>query len=158
MGVGKTTVGRLLAERLERPFYDTDQRVEEVAGRPVPSFFPDQEPRFRKLEAEAVAELLDRGPSVIALGGGALLNPATRSLVRERSLLVHLEVPWRDLRRDLPQLVASRPLLADRAPAQVRRLYLARLPTYREAELTVTIGRRGAEAAVDALLHALDRR
>src|SRR5256885_16375788 len=96
MGVGKTTVGSLLAERLGRPFFDTDAYVEESSGRRVDDFFlAGQEADFRRLEAEAVAELLDRGAPVIALGGGALLHAGSRALLPQKAPLVHLPPPWR---------------------------------------------------------------
>jgi shikimate kinase len=85
MGVGKTTVGRLLAEALGRPFYDTDSYVEAASGRSVEDYFlNDEEPEFRRREAEAVADLLNKGAVVIALGGGALLDETSRSALRER--------------------------------------------------------------------------
>lgn len=155
MGAGKTEVGRRLGERLGRPFYDTDAYVEEQAGRSVPSFFPDQEAVFRKLEAEAVAALVERGPTVIALGGGAVLNPATLALLKERALLVHLHLPWAELRPELPALLATRPLLRNRSEKEIRELYEARLERYREAAITVTIGRAGPDAAAEAVLRAL---
>lgn len=155
MGVGKSTVGRKLAEILRRPFYDTDSWIEERTGRTVDSFFPDQEPEFRRLEAEAVAELVGRGPSVIALGGGALLDATSRRTLRERSLLVHLYVPWAELRKAVPELIATRPLLRDRTLAEIHRLYLRRLAIYEEAEVRVTVDRRGAEEAAAEVLRAL---
>jgi shikimate kinase len=156
MGVGKSSVGRLLAEVLDRPFHDTDSHVEAASGRTVDSFFPEEEAEFRRLEAEAVAELVRRAPSVIALGGGALLQERSRRTLRESSLLVHLHVPWKELRDNIPSLVAERPLLRGRTTAEVHRLYVTRLATYREATLRVTVGRRGpAEAAAD-VLRALD--
>jgi shikimate kinase len=152
MGVGKSSLGRLLSEVLERPFYDTDGYVEESTGRAIDSFFPDDEPLFRRREAEAVADLVTRSPSVIALGGGALLNDSSRRLLRERTLLVHLHVPWRDLSAHIPSLIATRPLLRGRTDAEIHRLYLARLATYRQASLRITVGRQGtAEAAADVL-------
>src|SRR5579875_1327452 len=90
MGVGKTTLGQRLAEVLDRPFYDTDRYVEETYGRRVDDFFvAGEELEFRRLEARAVADLTCRGPAVIALGGGVLLNRHSRLLLRERSLLIH---------------------------------------------------------------------
>ncbi len=155
MGVGKSTLGPLLAEVLERPLYDTDSYVERIAGRPVHTFFPNEELEFRRLEAKAVAELVGRGPSVIALGGGALLDKQSRTTLRNRSLLVHLHVPWRELRGDVPALVASRPLLQGRTLAEIHELYLIRLDTYRHAALRITVGRQGAALAAADVLRAL---
>ena len=153
MGVGKTTIGRLLAEALQRPFYDTDSYVEAAAGRSVDDYFlNDQEPEFRLREADAVIELVAKGAIVIALGGGALLNDGSRSLLRERSMLVHLYVPWKDLRARVPSLIATRPLMRGRTLAEIHQLYLDRQATYEWAALRINIGRRSpAEAAVDVL-------
>src|SRR5947209_1666128 len=156
MGVGKTTVGRLLADRLGRPFFDTDAYVEESSGRRIDDFFlAGQEADFRRLEAEAVAELLARGAPVIALGGGALLNDGTRALLRRRSLLVHLHVPWRELKPHVADLVATRPLLRDRSLAEIHRLYLARLSTYRAASVRITVSRRSPDEAVSEVVRII---
>ncbi len=159
MGVGKSTLGRLLSDVLERPFHDTDGYVEARTGRSVDSFFPQDEAAFRRHEAVAVAALLEIGPSVIALGGGALLDERSLALLRERALIVHLHVPWTELRHHVPALIASRPLLRGRTLAEIHRLYLVRLATYRQASLRITVGREGpAEAAADVLraLRALE--
>lgn len=156
MGAGKTTVGELVAAHLGRAFYDTDRVVEETAGRPVDDFFAaGEEPLFRRLEAEAVASLLDRGPVVIALGGGAMMDARTRALLREHAFLVHLHVPWAQLRPRLPELVANRPLLRGRSTAAVQRLYRSRLEGYAAAELRVVASRRSAAEVAAEVLTAI---
>lgn len=155
MGVGKSSVGRHLAGLLELPFHDSDEVVEERGGRTVESYFPSQEPAFRRLEAEVVAELLQGGPSVIALGGGALLDARTRDLLLQRSVLVHLHVPWQQVSAYLPGMMESRPLLRGRSLADIERLYEERLESYRQATLTVEIGRRGPAQAADHIRDAL---
>jgi shikimate kinase len=154
--VGKTTLGRMLAELLGRPFFDTDTHVEERTGRRIDDFFlADQEAEFRRLEAEAVAELVSRGAVVIALGGGALLDGRSRALLREESLLVYLDLPWRELRTRLPELAATRPLLRGKSLPDIHRLYLARLPTYRTAAARITIGNQSPAGALSEVLVAL---
>jgi shikimate kinase len=156
MGVGKTTVGRLLAAALERPFYDTDDYVEAATGRTVDDFFlKHQEPEFREREAEAVKELVAKGAVVIALGGGALLHDGSRSLLRERSVLVHLHVPWNDLRGRVPSLIATRPLMRGRSLDEIHQLYLDRQATYESAALQISIGSRSAREAAAEVLRAL---
>jgi shikimate kinase len=82
MGAGKTTVGRLLAAKLGLPFADSDQVLEQRAGRPIPRIFAeDGEPAFRDLEHAVIAGLLAGPDTVLALGGGAASHPVTRSLL-----------------------------------------------------------------------------
>lgn len=101
MGSGKTSVGRRLALRLGRPFIDTDRLVEERTGRSVADVFKsDGEPAFRALEAQAVRDTLDTDTwAVVALGGGAVLDPGNRDLAREAGLVVWLQAPARELAR-----------------------------------------------------------
>jgi len=156
MGVGKTTIGALLAKELDRPFADTDQYVEAESGRTVVDFFEkDEEPEFRRREAAAVAALVARGPIVIALGGGALLDDGSRTLLRERALLVHLHVPWDELSGRIPALIATRPLMRGRTLAEIEELYRRREATYAAARVRVTVGRQGAAAAAAEVLSAM---
>jgi shikimate kinase len=156
MGAGKTTVGRLLAKALDRPFFDTDEYVEAATGRSVDDFFlKHQEPEFRECEAEAVRDLVAKGAVVIALGGGVLLHDGSRVLLRERTVLVHLHVPWDDLRERVPSLIATRPLMRGRSLDEIHQLYLDRQVTYDSAQVRISIGRRGAEEAAAEVLRSL---
>ena len=156
MGVGKTTLGILLAERLGWPFHDTDAEVERASGRTIDEFFASgEEPEFRRREAEVLTELVRQGPAVIALGGGALLDELSRSLLGERTLLVHLDVPWEELRDRMPNLMATRPLLRARTLEEIHRLFLLRQQTYGMAPVRVTLRRGTPDEAADQLLAAL---
>ena len=131
MGSGKSTVGRLLAERLGVPFADADEHIERTAGRTIPAIFEqDGEAAFRELEAAAIARLLDGDAGVLALGGGALRG-ATATLVRERATVVWLDVPadvaWTRVRPDS----ARRPLARDEGA--FRALHAERRPGYAAA-------------------------
>jgi shikimate kinase len=91
MGTGKSEVGRRLAQRLGRAFVDTDQLVEERAGKRVAAIFADDgEAAFRTLERTAVADAAARGGAVIAVGGGAVLDAENVRRLREAGVLVHL--------------------------------------------------------------------
>jgi shikimate kinase len=150
MGSGKSTVGRLLAERLGWTLIDTDDRVVAEAGKPIAEIFEqDGEPAFRALEARVVASAASEPEAVIALGGGAILHDASREALLSGSWVVWLRAtPEEHFER-----VASserRPLLeAHGDPVEAARKILARRePIYSQAHWTEdTTGRAPAEIA-----------
>jgi shikimate kinase len=139
MGAGKTAVGRRLARELGWRFVDADQEIEKAAGTSIANIFAEVgEAEFRHSERQIIARLLqDRRPQVLALGGGAFIDPETRALVRECGISV-----W--LRADLDVLVKrtarrdDRPLLKGGDPrARLAALLERREPIYAEADLAV---------------------
>jgi shikimate kinase len=138
MGVGKTTVGRRLADALGAPFVDSDEEVEAAAQMTVPEIFASLgEPAFREGERRVIARLIEEGPRIIATGGGAFMNDATRALVLERAVSV-----W--LKADLDTLVertarrVNRPLLSRGDPREILAgLIAARHPVYALADVAV---------------------
>lgn len=159
-GTGKTTVGRLLAQRLGRPFADADDRIEAVAGRSVADIFAAEgEAGFRDREAAALAELCAQSGCVIATGGGAVLREANRRLLAASGFVVWLtaspDTLWERLRAD-PTTAARRPnLTATGGRAEVTALVAAREPLYREVADFVSIGDAPSpDALADAILTA----
>ncbi|MFC7330267.1 shikimate kinase [Marinactinospora rubrisoli] len=154
-GAGKTTVGRALAERLGTAFIDTDDVIAERAGKPVADIFvEDGEEAFRALERQVVAEALTTHTGVLALGGGAVLNPDTRAALQGHHV-VYLEVEFRDAAKRVG-LDQSRPLLAGNPRAKLRALLEQRLPIYQGlAVSTVTTSGYHPEEVVDAIVAAL---
>lgn len=155
-GAGKSTVGRLLAERLGWEFRDTDVDVEVAAGRTVAEIFVDEgEAAFRALEAAAVEEALDSHRGVLAVGGGAVLDPRTRVRLAGRTV-VFLDVGPADAAARVG-LNRDRPLLIGNPRAQWVRLMGERRPVY-EALATVTVPTDGTDPAsvTDAVLAALE--
>src|SRR5438552_16222068 len=116
MGVGKSTVGRRLAKRLGLPFVDSDSAIEDAAGYTAAEIFERYgEQDFRDGERRLVARLIDGEVRVIATGGGAFVDPRTRSLLNERAITIWLDAPVeilanRTSRRD------TRPLLRNGDP------------------------------------------
>ncbi|MFC8405111.1 shikimate kinase [Streptomyces griseoincarnatus] len=156
MGVGKSTVGRLLAERLGVGYRDTDDDIVAAEGRTISDIFvEDGEPAFRALEKEAVRQALASHHGVLALGGGAILDPDTRALLAgERVVHLSMEVEEAVRRTGLG---AARPLLAVNPRKQWRELMEARRHLYEETATAVvpTDGRTPEEVA-DAVLDALE--
>jgi len=128
-GAGKSTVGQLVAERLAVPFADTDALIEASAGKTVPEiFFDDGEAAFRALEVSAVAEALESFPGVLALGGGAIHNEATRARLAGATV-VFLTVQLSDAVKRVG-LGAGRPLLSVNPRATLKFLMDERRPLY----------------------------
>lgn len=151
-GAGKTTVGRLLAERLGVGFRDTDADVEARAGKPVADIFvSDGEPAFRALESAAVAAALAEHDGVLALGGGAVLADANRRLLAGHRV-VFLDVGVAAAAKRVG-LARDRPLLSVNPRAQLRVMLAERRPVY-ESLATVTVptdDRDPADVVADVL-------
>src|SRR6188508_160803 len=141
MGTGKSTVARLLAERLGWDVVDADLLIEEKAGKSIPAIFAeDGELAFRKLEAQMFASFAGRTRVIVAAGGGAPLLDETRKAIVDSGLVVCLEAA--------PETIASRirssstdderPLLTEANPlARIKRLKGQRAAMYAQADLTV---------------------
>ncbi len=141
MGAGKSAIGRRLAPRLGLPFRDSDAEIEMAAGRTVPELFAQfGEPHFRAGERRVIRRLLDGPPVVLATGGGAFMDPATRASVRAHGVSVWLRAPLSVLLRRVNQR-RGRPLLANGDPADIlARLMAQRYPVYAEADVIVDCG------------------
>jgi shikimate kinase len=153
MGAGKTSVGRVLAKRLQKSFYDSDQVIEDRTGVKIPVIFEiEGEAGFRVRESAVINELTALHEIVLATGGGAVLIDANRDRLRSRGTVVYLRATVRDLlnrtRHD-----KNRPLLQAVDPrARLTELYEKRDPLYREvAHVTVDTGNQSLTSLVNRL-------
>src|SRR5690348_385729 len=156
MGVGKSTVGQLLAERLGVGFRDTDGDIVAAQGRSIAEIFVDEgEAVFRALEKAAVAAALAEHEGVLALGGGAVLDADTRALLASHRV-VYLSMDVEEAVRRTG-LNTARPLLAVNPRKQWRELMEARRHLYEEiAAAVVATDDRGPEEVAQAVLNALE--
>jgi shikimate kinase len=155
MGSGKSTVGRLLATRLDWWFTDVDDVIEAEAGTTIAELFARHgEAQFREREREAIARLIESDELVLALGGGAIEHPATRELLLSGpgTLLVHLEVELETTLTRCRGTEDTRPILADQANLAAR--YQRRLPLYRTAHVSISVDALTPDAVVDAIVSA----
>jgi shikimate kinase len=155
MGAGKSTVGHLLAERLGKPLRDTDDDIVAAAGKPISDIFVDDgEDHFRALERAAVKTALETHDGVLALGGGAVLAPETRELLKPHRV-VYLEVGLADAVSRVG-LGVGRPLLAINPRATLKHLIDQRRPLYAEvATITVATDGRTPDDLAEEILKQL---
>lgn len=138
-GAGKTTHGRRVARQLDRPFIDLDLRIAATVGRPVADIFRDDgEAAFRALERDATRELASEPPSIVAPGGGWMMDPQNMALVKPGAVIVWLQVsPFVAVQR-MGARIRLRPLLRTGDPLQTLADLLARrAERYAEADAVV---------------------
>jgi shikimate kinase len=156
MASGKTSVGRLLGQKLGLPFVDADHEIEVAANMSVPEIFAHRgEADFRSGERRVIARLLQAGPAVLATGGGAFMAEETRRAIAERGVSVWLKADAATLHRRARRR-SNRPLLqTDDPEGTIRKLIDLRYPVYAEANIVIESEDGPHEATVEAVLTAL---
>lgn len=152
-GSGKSTVGRQLSRRLGLPFFDSDHVIEQQLGCSIREFFDHEgEDRFRDVEESVLDQLSTKQEGVLSTGGGAVLRPANRRLLRERCQVVYLNSSPDELFKRLRHDV-NRPLLQVADPLnRLRDLHFLRDPLYREtAHLVIETGRPSVSTLVSTI-------
>lgn len=154
MGSGKTTVGRILADRLGWQFADLDAEIEAREQSTIGHIFESRgEPEFRRIESEVIGSYVrhvERGsPTVIALGGGAFVQQVNFDLIKNHGISIWLECSFEAVQRRLAVQTHERPLARD--PIRFRKLFDDRQPAYGRADFRVD-GNCDTERAVEAIL------
>ncbi|MDR5693789.1 MAG: 3-dehydroquinate synthase [Armatimonadota bacterium] len=158
MGTGKTAVGERLAGRLGWAFVDTDGLVEAREGRTIPEIFQSQgEAYFRHLESQVVGEVCLGERQVIATGGGVVLRPENRKLLREAGVVISLVAEPEALLARLGS-AEGRPLLAGNVQGNLLRLLREREPLYRDADIVLDVTGKELEDVVNECLDRLGER
>ena len=154
MGSGKTTVGRLVAERLKWPFLDLDDEIERVEGRSVRAIFRDSgEPYFRNLESKQLREISALDRQVLALGGGTYVDAQSREFIEANGVSVYLETRLESIQERIAD-DGFRPLFSD--VSSIQELYLERLPSYRMAKVTINTDGLNEREVADRIIDIVE--
>lgn len=134
MGSGKSTIGRLLAEKLQRKYADTDEMIEQSAQKSINEIFQTEgEPHFRKLESQTLAKLDQETNLVVSLGGGAIIDPKNQKIIN-KGIWIYLNVPFEVIKERVMRK-SHRPLAKN--TNELEDLYKKRLPVYLRAQFTI---------------------
>lgn len=154
MGVGKTTIGELVAQKLKREFIDTDQLIEAHFGLTIPQIFERfGEEYFRRNEKEMIESIvLENQPKVISLGGGAFLQQEVRDICLERCLVLFLNLDWDVWTQRLDELKGDRPLLKGKNIEQIKALFEQRYPIYAMSHTTIDIKEHTPEQITEMIM------
>ncbi|TCS37283.1 shikimate kinase [Paucimonas lemoignei] len=159
MGAGKTTVGRALAKKLNRPFIDSDHEIEARTGASIPLIFEiEGEEGFRQREAEVIRDLTSQQGIVLATGGGAILREENRQCLKAGGVVIYLRASVSNILQRTSH-DKSRPLLQTADPRQrLEELSRIREPFYLEvADMVVETGRPNVQSLVQTILIELER-
>jgi shikimate kinase len=160
MGVGKTTIGTVLAKKLNRDFIDVDREIEKRHGMPVTEIFKTMgEKHFRQLEKEYIVDLCRNSEKkVISLGGGAFMQEEIRDVCLAASLVIFLDLSWEAWKERLPMIIDSRPVLQNKSIQEMEDLYRARQHAYSLNHLKVSTDRLTPEQVADSIIESIDAR
>lgn len=155
-GSGKSTVGPLLAQKLAMPFVDTDERIVQATKNSIPEIFAQGgEKEFRKWESKIIAQLVQCPASVIACGGGVILDPQNRIALSRSGLRIYLQAELPILAQRLA-CSSDRPLLpADQIHPKLVEQLAARKEWYEESDIQIPIGSESPELICGKILASL---
>ena len=155
MAAGKSKIGRRLADQLGMPFVDSDRQIEAASGMQVVQIFATKgEAEFRRAERAAIARLLEGEAKVIAVGGGAFVDPENRATLKEGSRTVWLDPPFEVLLSRLARST-TRPLATGRSEGELRALWEKRRVSYAEADVRIATSDEDPQRYVDEIIAQL---
>lgn len=152
MGTGKSEVGKLLAQRLQREFFDTDTVIEQAAGQPIARIFAEKgETHFRELEKQVIRQVCQKHELVIATGGGTIVNMDNAICLKESGTVICLTASPETIVQRV-QGNHDRPLLQGEEPlTEIRSLLTARAEAYARADITIDTSALTASEVVEVI-------
>lgn len=159
MAAGKSTIGKRLARRLKSPFVDIDDLIAENHGAISDIFYAQGEAAFRRYEYDAIEHAVEGEAGVLALGGGAVTYEPTLKLLKKRTYRVFVKVPPEQILGRLRRSQRVRPLLGPTPSLhKIKELYVARMPKYAHADLTVEAGELNTAQVVEQIVEWMHKK
>ncbi|MEN1968643.1 shikimate kinase [Lentibacillus sp. N15] len=156
MGVGKTTVGKLLANRLNRTFIDIDKEIENEYQKPITKIFKTiGEKAFRQKEKETVIHYAKQGGKIISLGGGAFMQKEIKDACLENCIVIHLDISWKAWKERMSMLVEGRPVLQSKSIEDIEALFSRRRETYLKSHFTLITDDYSEEEVTENIINKL---
>ncbi|WP_428911196.1 shikimate kinase [Niallia sp. Krafla_26] len=156
MGVGKTTIGKLVAKKLYRDFIDADEEIEKEFGMPTAKIFKTfGEKTFREKEQSLIVGLSEQPLKVISLGGGAFLNENIRKACLKNCLVLFLDLSFDNWKERMGLLIDSRPVLQNKSLEQIEELYNSRQSAYSLHNSKVVTDHLNPEEVADYIVESL---
>lgn len=132
MGAGKTTIGKLVAQKLYRDFIDIDEEIEKEYNMPIPKIFAEiGEKAFREKEKEVIQNLCEYKLKIISVGGGAFLQEEIRQVCLSSSIVFYLDITWDAWKNRLSSIIDSRPVLQGKTMEEIEELFYKRKEIYK---------------------------
>lgn len=158
MGVGKTTLGKKIADRIAYPFKDIDQQIERQFNMPTSQLFNQLgEKTFREAERELTLRYMTSEQIVLSLGGGAFLQREIKEACLTQSTVIYIEMGWEHWQERLDFLIHNRPLLQGKNKSEIKQLFTERLSYYQDYHHKVNIDGLTIESATDKVLKAIGK-
>ncbi|ALC83775.1 MULTISPECIES: shikimate kinase [Bacillus] len=157
MGVGKTTIGELVAKKLYRDFIDTDQEIEKAFNMTIPDLFKEKgEAFFRKTEKDVIVNLCEQTKyKVISLGGGAFNQEEIRKKCLENCIVLHLDLSWENWKQRMDILIENRPVINNRSIDEIEQLFIERKSLYSEHNSRIETDNLTPEEVADYIVETL---
>ncbi len=156
MGVGKTTIGELVAQKLYRSFIDIDNEIEKEFGMSTTDIFKVHgETVFRDYEKKIIKSYCDQKLKIISIGGGAFMQPEVREACLANCTVFYLDVSWEQWKERLDILIDSRPILQSRDINEIEKLFYERQGAYSLNHSKLTVNNQSAEQVADHIVESL---
>ncbi|WP_310172504.1 shikimate kinase [Neobacillus niacini] len=156
MGAGKTTIGKILAEKLNQEFIDIDEGIEKEFNQPVSQIFKQYgEKTFRDREKSLITEKCNQGRQVISVGGGAFLQEDIRKICLSTCTVIFLNISWECWKDRISLILDSRPVLQGKSMEEIEELFYKRQEVYGQHHLKIETDDKGPEEIADEMIDRL---